>query len=59
MDQIIDWYKEKFDENTLFLVLRSLAYFDKADEEPDPHTIMPAQWSEIKIEIRNVVRGLV
>lgn len=39
-----------------FLVLRSLAYFDDADEEPSPKMHKNVDWNDIKEKITSEVQ---
>ncbi|HRW22168.1 MAG TPA: hypothetical protein P5509_09350 [Bacteroidales bacterium] len=48
IQDLFNFYLEKFDDGNLFLVKKSLTYFD--DAEPDPMPIMKENitWKEIK-----------
>jgi len=48
IQDLFNFYLEKFDDGNLFLVKKSLTYFD--DTEPDPMPIMKENitWKEIK-----------
>lgn len=41
LDVILDWYAAKYPDGNLYLVLRSLVYFDDAEMEPMPNVLEP------------------
>ena len=57
LPELLSFYQKKYHDGSLFLVLRSLVYFDDADNDPLPNIFSPLAWSEVKEEIRkNVLR---
>jgi hypothetical protein len=42
-----------------FTVVKSLAYFDDADLEPDPMSLMESPWDQIKVDIHQALRNSV
>jgi hypothetical protein len=55
LEQIIEFYKQKYDTNSIFHVIRSLTYFDDAEEEPQPKMYLPFHWEEAKKTIKQSV----
>ncbi len=50
-------YAEKFTDGGLFMVVKSLAYFEDAEEDPMPNMLRPCDWSGAKQRIaREVAR---
>ncbi|MCF6223961.1 MAG: nucleotidyl transferase AbiEii/AbiGii toxin family protein [Flavobacteriaceae bacterium] len=46
--EILSFYETKYHDGSTFLVLRSLAYFDDADQEPMPKMIKNVDWDIVK-----------
>jgi len=46
--EIIEFYNEKYTDGSVFLLLRSIAYFDDAEEELMPKMLMNISWEEVK-----------
>lgn len=55
---LMNWYSTKFPDGSSFLVLRSLVYFDDAEEEPPPQMLHERPWSAVKEAIVDAVRPL-
>lgn len=53
INEMLDFYNNKYDDGNLFLVEKSLTYFDDADKERTPKLFVETSWEEIKEEIRN------
>ena len=52
---MIDLYQEKYPDGNRFLLLKSLDYFEDAEEDNDPVFLQPADWSSIKKRITTEV----
>jgi hypothetical protein len=48
LEQMLQFYLSKFPDGTLFLVLKSLSYFEDAEENIDPILIKPVSWKNVK-----------
>lgn len=46
--EILEFYSEKYPDGSVFLVLRSIAYFDDAEEELMPKMLIDISWEEVK-----------
>lgn len=51
LKEMIEFYKQKYQDGSVFMVLRSLAYFEDADEEPIPKMLVPVTWEKVKQKI--------
>jgi hypothetical protein len=52
LEQLIAFYNRKYPDGSEFLVLKSLSYFEDADQQEMPVMLIPAEWSDIKSEIK-------
>jgi predicted nucleotidyltransferase component of viral defense system len=48
LDQMMRFYHEKYPDGTEMMVLRSLLYFEDADNQADPVMLIPYDWGKIK-----------
>jgi hypothetical protein len=55
--QMLDWYQAKYPRYELFPVLKSLVYFEDAEDQPEPHMLWPLEWGEVKERIAGAVAG--
>ncbi len=46
--ELLNFYKEKYNDGSVFMVLKSLTYFDDAEEDAGPLQLIPVTWDEIK-----------
>ena len=51
LKELIACYEKKYHDGSAFLVLRSLSYFDDADEEPEYNLFSKVTWKQIKSEL--------
>ena len=58
LDNVLEWYSEKYPDANLYLVLRSLVYFDDAELEPMPNMLTPVEWKLVTKAIESAVREL-
>ena len=52
LEELIAFFQEKYHDGTVMLVLRSLTYFEDADDEAMPIMCKHIKWEEIKEYIR-------
>lgn len=50
--QIMKFYETKFPDGAVFLALKSLIYFDDAEQEPELQLLSNISWDEVKQNIR-------
>jgi hypothetical protein len=55
---LLDFYRRKFPDHDSFFVIRSLAYFEDADMEPEPVMLQEVGWATIKATVAQAVRTL-
>jgi len=48
LEEIFDFYTQKYHDGSTFLVLKSLAYFNDADSEEDPFMLKSLRWESVK-----------
>jgi Nucleotidyl transferase AbiEii toxin, Type IV TA system len=48
LEQMLDFYTQKYHDGSTFLVLKSLAYFNDADSEEDPIMLKTMKWTKAK-----------
>ena len=46
--ELLDLFKEKYKSSNAFTVIKSLNYFEDADMEPDPMSLIDVDWNIIK-----------
>lgn len=51
LDQLLEFYQEKYRDGSSFLVLKSLSWFEDADKDTDLNMIADVSWEFIKQEI--------
>ena len=56
LPQMLDLYKQKFKDGESFMVLKSLAFFGDAEEDPMPFMLLPIDWNLAKQRIIESVR---
>jgi hypothetical protein len=52
LEQLITFYNRKYPDGSEFLVLKSLSYFEDADQQEMPVMLIPAEWEDIKTQIK-------
>jgi Domain of unknown function (DUF1814). len=52
---MLRWHAEKYPSGSEYLVLRSLTYFDDAEDEPSPQMLRKLTWSDAKKRIIEAV----
>jgi hypothetical protein len=56
---LLDLYKEKYSHQTVFHVIRSMAYFKDAENDPDPLIVgEKVGWTEVKKAISKEIQSL-
>ena len=49
--EMLELYETKYKDGSLFMVLKSLVYFDDADEDIIPVLLTPSSWESVKTGI--------
>jgi predicted nucleotidyltransferase component of viral defense system len=55
MAEILQFYSEKYADHSIFMAMKSLAYFADAEEDPMPEMLHRQTWEEVK---RKIIRNL-
>ena len=55
LSTLIDLYSQKYHDGSIFLVLKSLAYFDDADEQEMPFMFHNTSWQTMKNSIKKAL----
>ena len=58
LEQLLDWYMQKYPDGNAYLTMRSLVYFADAEQEVMPKMLIPVEWESVKSTIRKAVREL-
>jgi predicted nucleotidyltransferase component of viral defense system len=58
LKEMLDLFSQKFPGLNHFHLLKSLIYFDDADEEANPKVFMKASWEQVKTKIEKSVHEL-
>ena len=53
--ELLNFYMQKYPDGSEFIVIKSLTYFEDAEEDPMPFMLIPVEWKEIKKTITKVV----
>lgn len=59
ISDLFNFYLKKFDDGNLFLVKKSLAYFEDAEAQPMPVMTENIEWREIKNYIKHITRQFI
>ena len=51
LNNILDFYAQKYSDSSSFMAMKSLAYFEDAEEDPMPYMFVDVSWDEIKSSI--------
>ena len=52
----MNFYKNKITDSNEWLALRSISYFDDADQQPTPRLFQDIIWSDVKVSIAEAVK---
>lgn len=58
METMLGLFRGKYEQRNDLTVVKSLAYFDDAELEPDPVTLLSVTWADVKQRMVQVVSGL-
>lgn len=56
--QMLDFYRKKYAESALFTTLKSLAWFEDAEHDPDPVMLRDYTWEDVKKRISAEIERL-
>lgn len=55
LSEMFDFYKKKYHSGSIFMVLKSLTYFEDADKETQPKMLLPCNWDDCKEKIKSEI----
>lgn len=55
---MLDLYTAKYADGSVFMILKSLIYFDDAENDPEPFMFEVIDWNLVKSELRDEVARL-
>ncbi len=55
LEQLLGFHSRKYDFSSQLILLKSLVYFDDAENEPDPVLNKPVNWLQVKQKLNDVV----
>ena len=58
LKEILDMYMQKYPDGSLFIALKSLAYFEDAESDPMPFMFNETDWGVVKANIREAIAGV-
>lgn len=59
LDQLLQFYNLKFEDGSVMMVLRSLNYFDDAENDSNINFCKPSNWEKIKLSIAKNVKDFI
>lgn len=59
LQQMLDFYTQKYNDGSEFLVLKSLSYFEDADLDEDPVMLNTLHWETVKSTISSTLDKLI
>ena len=58
LPEMLSFYREKYKQTSDFMVLKSLTYFEDADENEDPEMLVDYNWEHVKWRIVSETKSL-
>lgn len=58
LQEMLGFYTKRFNDGCIFPVIKSLSYFDDAEEEPMPKMLISTTWEDVKIKLTEVVADI-
>lgn len=58
LNEMLEYYKIKYNTNSIYNVIRSLVYFADAESDPMPKMYIPAMWDEVKSFIKESIEKI-
>ena len=56
LDEMFGFYERKYQSGERFHLLKSLVYFDDAEDDPEPIQLIPVEWKTIRKKLEDAVR---
>lgn len=58
LQEMLRLYKEKYTDGSTFMIIKSLSYFDDAEDEPEPFMFENIDWDMVKQTILKELSSL-
>lgn len=58
LPEMLSFYEQKYSDGSVFMVLRSLSYFDDAEEDVMPRMLVDVSWKKVKEKIISELKKL-
>ena len=55
LNEILDFYMQKYPDGSLFIAMKSLSYFEDAEADPMPVMFDDVSWEDVKVFIRQAI----
>lgn len=55
LEQLIELYKQKYPDSSIFMLLKSIPYFDDAEIDINPKMLIDTKWEQVKTSILHEV----
>lgn len=55
LSEMLSFYERKYPDGSMFMVLKSLSYFEDAEQDPSPYMLEPIDWEEVKRHILSLL----
>ena len=55
LQELLELYMQKYPDGSLFIAMKSLAYFEDAESDPMPVMFEETNWEDVKTRIREAV----
>lgn len=55
LSEMQSFYERKYPDGSMFMVLKSLSYFEDAEQDPSPYMLEPIDWEEVKRHILSLL----
>jgi len=55
LEQLLNFYNQKYNDGSVFLVLKSLIYFEDAEQSEEPFMLKPYKWNKVKEQIKQAI----
>ncbi|MEO0042073.1 MAG: hypothetical protein RL329_1521 [Bacteroidota bacterium] len=56
--ELLDFYNRKFPDGSEFMVVKSLTYFEDADQDESPKMLQKLDWQNVKKTIQKEVKKI-
>ena len=57
LTELLAFFEEKYSQVNSFTVLKSLTYFDDAEADPEPLSLVDTSWHDVKVALNSLVKN--